>query len=56
MVQVVSFKIDEILLERLDEYARRKRINRSEVIRRAIVAFLSENEEKVYIGPRVRVY
>ena len=55
-MRVVSFKVDEILLEQLEEYARRKRVTKSELIRRAIREYLREIEERPYIGPRVRVY
>ena len=35
-MRVVTFKVDERLLDELDRYAARKRITRSEAIRRAI--------------------
>lgn len=40
MHRIVTFKIDEALLELLDEYARREGRSRSEVIREAIVRLL----------------
>ncbi|MCE4600250.1 MAG: ribbon-helix-helix protein, CopG family [Desulfurococcales archaeon] len=55
-MRVVSFKVEEDLLEVLEEYARRKRISKSELIRRALRNFISETEERPYITRRVRVY
>jgi len=40
MQRIVTFKIDEALLEALDEYARSRRLSRSEVIRKAIEELL----------------
>ena len=44
MKKVLSFKIDEDLLEKLDLYAINHRLNRSYVIRLAIVEFLERHE------------
>jgi len=41
-MKVVTFKIDEKLLEKLDEYARLKGVTRSEVIRKAIELYLKD--------------
>lgn len=40
MQRIVTFKIDETLLEALDAYARSRRLSRSEVIRKAIEELL----------------
>ena len=45
-MRVVTFKIDEKLLEKLDTYAIKNGISRSDAIRRAIVKLL--NEESPY--------
>ncbi|MCE4618640.1 MAG: ribbon-helix-helix protein, CopG family [Desulfurococcales archaeon] len=55
-MRVVSFKVEEDLLEILEEYARKKKISKSELIRRALRNFINETEEKPYITRRVRVY
>ena len=43
MVRVVSFKIPEDLLERLDAFARKCGVTRTDVIRAAIVELLKTN-------------
>lgn len=55
-VRVVSFKVEEELLDILEQYAERKRISKSELIRRALRSYIRENEERPYITRRVRVY
>ena len=40
MLRVITFKIDEELLEELDQYCREVRVHRSEIIRRAIRYYL----------------
>ncbi len=42
MLKIVTFKLDEALLEALDRYARMKRMSRSEAIREAIKRLLEE--------------
>lgn len=57
VMRVVTFKVDEELLERLDSYARLKGVPRSEVIRKAIELYLRLEERKQAIQPRiVRLY
>lgn len=46
MLKVVTFKIEEELLQLLDMYAAQHKLNRSEVIRRAIERLLKEEGEK----------
>ncbi len=55
-VRVVSFKVEEELLDILEEYARKKKISKSELIRRALRNYIREHEEKPYITRRVKVY
>jgi len=45
-MRTVTFKIEEDLLERLDWYAIRNRVTRSDVIREAIEMLLKEELEK----------
>ena len=52
-MRVVTFKIDEDLLERLDSMARLKGVPRSEIIRRAIEIYLRMEESKQRIEPRI---
>jgi metal-responsive CopG/Arc/MetJ family transcriptional regulator len=51
----VSFKIDLDLLRELDEYARRRGMDRSEVIRRAIAWYL-RSFTRPSVTPRITVY
>ncbi len=41
MLKIVTFKLDERLLERIDRIAEREGISRSEVIREAIINYLN---------------
>jgi metal-responsive CopG/Arc/MetJ family transcriptional regulator len=56
VVRVVSFKVDEELLELLEEYARKKNISKSEIIRRAIRNYIMSSNEKPFITKRIRIY
>ncbi len=40
-LRVVTFKVDPLLLEKIDEYARKRRLSRSEVLRDAIQLLLA---------------
>jgi len=51
----VSFKIDLELLQELDEYAKRRGMDRSEVIRRAIAWYL-KSFAKPSVTPRITIY
>ena len=57
-MRVVTFKIEEDLLERLDEYAELTGESRSEVIRRALELLLFGPEEKVrpIAKKKIKVY
>jgi metal-responsive CopG/Arc/MetJ family transcriptional regulator len=52
---VVSFKIEADLLAELDAIARSKNMNRSEVIRRAIVGYLKAFS-RPSVTPRMTIY
>lgn len=55
-MRVVTFKVEEPLLERLDSIARLKGITRSEAIRKAIELYLKLEDYKVQPEPkRVRL-
>jgi len=47
-VRVVTFKVDERLLDELDRYAARKRITRSDAIRKAIIELLMRDGSTRY--------
>ena len=56
-MRVITFKIDEDLLEELDSYAKLKGISRSEAIRRAIVQLLEREYKDILPEPKViRIY
>jgi metal-responsive CopG/Arc/MetJ family transcriptional regulator len=42
-VKIVTFKLDDKLLERIDRVAQREGVSRSEVIREAIINYLNGN-------------
>ncbi len=52
-MRVVTFKIDEDTLEKLDAYARLKGITRSEAIRRAIDKLLKEESKRLDVEPKI---
>ena len=52
-MRVITFKIDNDLLYRLDSYARLKGVTRSEVIRKAIELYLKLEDYKVQPQPKV---
>ncbi|MEB3825421.1 MAG: ribbon-helix-helix protein, CopG family [Desulfurococcales archaeon] len=54
-MKVVTFKIEEDLLEKIDKYALDKNMTRSEVIRRAIKTYL-ERETRKIVTKRLRIY
>ena len=51
-MRVVTFKINEELLDKLDDFAKRKGLHRSEVIRKAIVLYLKLEDWKVKPRPK----
>jgi len=56
-VRVVSFKVDEDLLELLEEVAKQKNISKSEIIRTAIRVYLmNANDKKPFVTKRIRIY
>ena len=53
-MRVVTFKMDENLLEELDRYAVRNGLTRSDVIRRAIIELLRNSNNGNRIKYRIR--
>ena len=45
-MRIVTFKLDEELLQKLDRYAMNHRLYRAEVIRMALEEFLKNHEAK----------
>ena len=52
-MKVVTFKVEESLLERLDSYARLKGVTRSEIIRKAIELYLRIKEKEIISQPKI---
>ena len=56
-LRVVSIKMEEELVELLDELARRRGLSRSELIRRAVLEYISERPDaRVYRSRRLKIY
>ncbi len=55
-MKVVSFKLDEDLLEILEDYAKRKNITKSEIIRRALRNYIMNSNDKPFITRRIKIY
>ncbi len=57
-MRVVSFKVEEDLLDLMERVARKKGITKSELIRQAIKKYIFANEEdqKVVVTRKMRIY
>ena len=55
-MRVVSFKLEEDMYEILQEQAWKKKLTKSELIRRALRQYIQGLEPKPYITRRLRVY
>ncbi len=53
-MRVVTFKMDERLLEELDKYAMRNGMTRSDAIRKAIMELLKNAGPRPYFKYRIR--
>ena len=55
-MKIVTFKVDEALLRKIDEIARMEGVSRSEVIREAISVYITRSwrGERIRKGIRVR--
>jgi len=51
VLKIVTFKLDEILLERIDKAAKEEGRSRSDLIREAISAYLNNNMRRRYRKP-----
>ncbi len=54
-MRVVSFKIEEDLLELLEEYSKKRSMSKSEIIRRALRSYISKNAEKPFATKRIKI-
>ncbi len=54
-MRVVTFKVEESLLEIIDELARARGVSRSEVIREALHRYVASKREYVRVRSRFRV-
>ena len=45
-MKIVTFKIDDLLLERIDRFAEKNGVSRSEVIRESIIRYLNGGSYK----------
>jgi Ribbon-helix-helix protein, copG family. len=54
-MKVVSFKVEEDLAQQLEEYARKKNMTKSEVIRRTIKSYIS-TQERTFDDVRLRLF
>ncbi len=55
-MRVVSFKVEEELLRLLEEYAQRRGVPKSEVIRRALRRYLENSDLNPVRTGRLKVY
>jgi len=53
-MRIVTFKVDERLLEELDKYALRNGMTRSDAIRKAILELLRNSKPKTYFKYRIK--
>ncbi len=55
-MKVLSFKLEDDLLELLEEYSRKRGLPKSEVIRRALRQYIGTERDRPYIGKYIRIY
>ena len=53
--KITTFKLDEDTLRQMEEYCLMNGINKSELIRRAIVFYLGKEKEKSKPIPRIKI-
>jgi metal-responsive CopG/Arc/MetJ family transcriptional regulator len=54
-VKVVSFKIEEELLELLEEYSKKRNITKSEIIRRALRNYIMRDSRSPFETKRIKI-
>lgn len=55
-MKVLSFKLEDDLLELLEEYSKRRNLPKSEVIRRALRAYIGSDRDRPYVGKYLKIY
>ena len=55
-LKTVSFKIEEDLLDILEELARRRNTTKSEVIRRALRQYIMSRDDRPFITKRIKIW
>jgi len=55
VMRIITFKLDDELLEKIDVYAQKVGVNRSEFIRKAILSYIAKLEAELESELRVRV-
>jgi metal-responsive CopG/Arc/MetJ family transcriptional regulator len=54
-VRVVSFKIEEDLLELLEEYSKKRNTTKSEIIRRALRNYIMRDSRSPFETKRIKI-
>jgi len=54
VMRVVTFKLEEALLEKVDILAKRMARSRSEIIRQAIIEYIERNKALLYLYPIIK--
>lgn len=54
-LRIITFKLDDELLEKIDVYAQRTGVNRSEFIRQAILMYIAKLEAELEDELRVKI-
>jgi metal-responsive CopG/Arc/MetJ family transcriptional regulator len=54
-VKVVSFKIEEDLLELLEEYSKKRNTTKSEIIRRALRNYIMRDSRSPFETKRIKI-
>ncbi|MCE4608425.1 MAG: ribbon-helix-helix protein, CopG family [Caldisphaeraceae archaeon] len=55
-MKVVSFKLEDDLLEVLEEYSKKRNATKSEIIRRALQSYIGTEKDKPFVTKRIKVY
>ena len=55
-MKVVSFKLEDDLLEILEEYSKKRNVTKSEIIRRALQNYIMTDKDKPFVTKRTKIY
>jgi len=56
LMKVVSFKLEDELLEILEEYSKKRNVTKSEIIRRALQNYIMADKDKPFVTKRIKIY